>query len=268
MINRLSSVALGLVMVSLLVFVVTGCQRGYKKLPAGKPKVQSDIIIADYAGQAIEAAGGFVVWQKAERLKVDYLATFYRPQSGFYLTENHYEICPWSGSIRVNIVEPQGKFVWQLSKGRFSVLEGAEMAETLPIPVSRRDLAELVLDIITVPVRLLDESVQFARGAAPVKKKGQWYYPIKRTAAAGSEKKDVEPYWSGVVFYQNADSFLVDMLWFADVNSKKFLAVRGYNYQEIEKSGVRIPGKIEIFRTDAAGIVQQRLVKIDLIGVR
>ena len=53
------------------------------------------------------------------------------------------------------------------------------------------------------------------------------------------------------------------MLWFMDIDEGKSLAVRGYDYREVEKGGVRFPAKIEIFRTDAAGVLQERLVKID-----
>ncbi len=39
--------------------------------------------------------------------------------------------------------------------------------------------------------------------------------------------------------------------------------VRGYDYSEIEKGGVGVPTRIEIFRTDARGDSQERLVKIE-----
>jgi len=49
-----------------------------------------------------------------------------------------------------------------------------------------------------------------------------------------------------------------------------FLAVRGYDYTEVvrmdsqgEKEGVRVPGRIEIFKADSQGNLRQRLVKID-----
>jgi hypothetical protein len=75
---------------------------------------------------------------------------------------------------------------------------------------------------------------------------------------------------SKAVFYQDRDSSLVDMLLFADMTGEKFLAVRGYDYTEVvrmdsqgEKEGVRVPVRIEIFRTDTRGNLQERLVKID-----
>jgi len=53
------------------------------------------------------------------------------------------------------------------------------------------------------------------------------------------------------------------MIWFADVSREKFLIVRGYDYRGVEKTQILVPIKIEIFRTDARGVLQERLVKID-----
>jgi len=66
-----------------------------------------------------------------------------------------------------------------------------------------------------------------------------------------------------VVFYQNNDSSLVDMIRFVSVDREKSLAVRGYDYRKVEKKQVLVPTKIEIFRIDAKGVLQERLVKID-----
>jgi hypothetical protein len=41
------------------------------------------------------------------------------------------------------------------------------------------------------------------------------------------------------------------------------LAVRAYDYRKVEKKQVLVPTKIEIFRIDAKGVLQERLVKID-----
>ena len=54
------------------------------------------------------------------------------------------------------------------------------------------------------------------------------------------------------------------MVWFAAAGEEKFLMIRGYDYEKAQKQGVLVPAKIEIFETDAAARLQQRLVKIDL----
>ena len=128
----------------------------------------------------------------------------------------------------------------------------------------------MILDITTAPVRFLDKPVVFTRDSRPVKMEGLWYYLIERV------NPDKTGIFSYAVFYQNRNTFLVDMIWFAGVDSSVIvseaqpsvaipisLAVRGYDYREVEKGGVRVPAKIEIFRTDAAGVLQERLVKID-----
>jgi hypothetical protein len=54
------------------------------------------------------------------------------------------------------------------------------------------------------------------------------------------------------------------MIWFADLDKQKFLAVRGYDYEEVEKGGILAPTKIEIFTTDARAVLGRRLATIDL----
>ena len=207
-----------------------------------------------YAIQAIEAAGGGV-WTKMEKLQLDCVVTFYQPDGSFYLTEQRYEVYPWSNSIRISAREPQGRFVWQLSEGQFDVLQGDHQ-----ISVPERCFSEAILNIITAPARLLDGSVEFTKQTAAVKVRGQWYYPIGRR-----NKPDVESSrrLSEAIFYQDRDISLVDMIRFACIGTEKFLAVRGYDYTEIEKGGVLVPARIEIFSTDARGDSQKRLVKID-----
>ena len=53
------------------------------------------------------------------------------------------------------------------------------------------------------------------------------------------------------------------MLWFAVPDEENFFVVRGYDYSEVEKKSVLVPTKIEIFKSNARGILQERLVKID-----
>ena len=267
----------GLTLLSIFIFVaafvVAGCQQEYKeedKLPY-EPLLDPNFIVPDYASRAIDATGGFDAWTKAKKLRLDCVVTFYKSDGSFYLTEQDYEIYPWSNSIRISATEPQGKFVWELSRGG---LEGGGSWHTgvgFPVELcSKQYFAELILDITTAPVRFLDKSVVFTKDSRPVKMEGLWYYSIER----------VNPHKTGIfsyaVFYQNRDSSLVDMIWFAGVDSPVIaseaqpsveipisLAVRGYDYRELEKGGVRVPAKIEIFRTDAAGVLRERLVKID-----
>jgi len=256
-------------------FIITGCeQRRKEEVLAIEPNVATLAVAADYATGAIGATGGLDAWTKTKKLSLDCVVTFYSAEGfdgSFYLTEHHFEVYPWSNSIRITAYEPLSKFVWQLSSGQFSVPEGDERFDVARAAVSYRDYAEAALTAITAPVRFLDKSVGFTKVPTPVRMEGLWYYPIERTyqveqAASSSELKSIPPmdlYWSKVVFFQNKDSSLVDMIWFAKVDLMQFLAVRGYDYKQVEKDGVLVPTKIEIFRSDARAALKERLVKID-----
>ena len=65
------------------------------------------------------------------------------------------------------------------------------------------------------------------------------------------------------VFYQNRDNSLIDLIHIACSETGKSLAIRGYDYDEIEKGGLLVPTRIEVFATDTQGGAQSRLVKID-----
>ncbi|MFQ6036069.1 MAG: hypothetical protein ACE5NM_09535, partial [Sedimentisphaerales bacterium] len=229
------------------------------------------------------ATGGMDVWMKTEKLALDGVVAIYEPDDSFYLTEHYFEVYPWSNSIRISAQEPLSNFLWQFSAGQFATLQGDNEKDVAPRVISYRDYAQATLCIITAPVRLVDESVGFIKEAGPVKMEGQWYYPIVQTRFSippdrvGGQNPEsgiqnqVQPYWSKVVFFQNTDSSLVDMVWFAKVEEgprfagtqKKFLAVRGYDYKEVVENGVLVPTRIEIFRTDDRAVIGQRMVKID-----
>ena len=47
-----------------------------------------------------------------------------------------------------------------------------------------------------------------------------------------------------------------------------FARSNGYDYKEIEKPGLLVPTRIEIFETDARDRTQKRLVKIDCHAIK
>lgn len=252
-------------LVLVIAFVVTGCEQADKHAALVYKRFSDPnfVVPGSAASQAIEATGGPEAWAAVEKLEFQGVVTFYQPDDSgipntikdvwkpsFYLTEQHYEINPWSNLIRISTTEPQGKFVWQLSRGKFSVLRGARQVNTLPVRVCERWFAEAILSLITAPVRLLDTEAGFTRSPTPVRIEGLWYHPIRQVG-------------SDTVFYQSRDGFLIDMIQLADVSQQRYLAIRGYDYKEVQKGGILAPVKIEIFQADANGFLQQRLVKID-----
>lgn len=273
--NRFSK-KIWLVLVAALVF--TGCQWKYRKeveVLASGPGIETISVPPDYVVRAIEAAGGWNAWAETKELQLDCVVTFYQPDGSFYLTEQHHVVYPWSNSIQVSAREPQGSFVWQLSKGQFDILQETGQINNLPVAISGSRFAEMILSIITIPARFLDVSAGFTRQTTETRIRGQWYYPIIRRNRPVLEP--AQPL-SEAVFYQNIDSSLVDMLLFSDISSSTgevqpgaaipAFAVRGYDYTEVEKEGVRVPSRIEVFKTDARGNLQNRLVKIDYYSLR
>lgn len=250
---------------SILLFtsLFAGCQRKQAKdadVLAWAPDVQTLQVPSDYAVRALEATGGLDAWAKTKKLQLDCVVTFYQPDGSFYLSRQHYEVYPWTNSIRISAVEPEGQFVWLWSKGQFSALKGGERFDGLPAAVPSRCLAELILNVVTAPVRFADAPVEFAKGTAAIKMQGQLYEPIARR-----RKPDYEPPQplSAAFFYQNVGTLLVDTLWFPRTSGEDSLRVRGYDYTAVEKGGVVVPSKIEIFGTDARGDSQKRLIEID-----
>jgi len=259
-----------LMLVLVAAFIFTGCQRQQEEdvvevLVSG-PDLEAISVPPDYVVRAIEAAGGWNAWTGMKELQLDCVVTFYQPDGSFYLTEQSHVVYPWSNSIQISAREPQGAFAWQLSKGKFDVLQDSGQSQALPVVIGSSHYAEMILSIITISAHFLDESVGFSKEATALKIQGQWYYPITRRSrpvvGAELEPETARPL-SKAVFYQDRDSSLVDMILFDYMSGDDFLAVRGYDYTEVEKEGVRVPVRIEIFRTDARGDSQKRLVKID-----
>ena len=206
---------------------------------------------SEYATAAIDAAGGLDAWTRTRQLEFDCVVTFFRLDGTFYLTEQSFKVYPWSNSLEISANEPQGAFAWRLSKGQFEVLQGGDCVKDLPMPVASRCFAEAILEIITAPARLRDDSAEFAREDAAVKIHGQWYHPINRRAPTKA------------VFYQDRDNSVVDMIQLACKAGNKTLTVRGYDYKKVEKGGPAVPTKIEIFNGSGGADAQERLVKID-----
>jgi hypothetical protein len=278
-----------------VVFVIAGCQkipilRSFSKmgtqqdhkeemaaLPGG-PEAQAISVPSDEAQQALKATGGLDTWKKTAKLQFDCVVTFYQPDDSFYITEQRYEVRPWLNSIQISDDEPQGPFVWQLSNGQFNVLQGAAQMDALSNTVPSRCFSEAILDIITAPVRFLDGSVKFSKRSAPVRIQGKWYYPIDRQvapAAPGAEKESrpLVQSISEAVFYQERQTSLVDIIRLACVNTgtagrQTIIYVHGYDYKQVEQSGLFVPNRIEIYESDVRDRSQKRLVKIDCYAIK
>jgi hypothetical protein len=241
------------------VVVMAGC-RQISRIPvsnlASGPNYMSLSTPSGSVAQAIEAAGGLEAWTAVKEIDLDCLMSFYQPDGSYYLTQQRYEIYPWTDSIRIFGDEPQDKYVWQYSDGRFTVLQGRGHFQNQPTLLGGGHLARLVLVITTIPARLLDSSFDFERVTTPVNIRGQWYYPLYRKSKGVQNRYDS-------IFYQNRATTLIDSVWYPRMGTVPMM-VRGYDYQKLETEGIYIPSRIEIFVTDEQGNLKQRLAAIEL----
>lgn len=252
-------------LVFMAAFLVTGCERRQQKINlAASPDLETLIVPGDYVTRAFEASGGMKTWTQTTELKLSCVVSFDQPDGSFYLTEHQYEIYPWTNSIRITTREPKGEFSWQLSQGRLSVLEGGQPDDALPIAMSGRSFADVILNAVTAPVRFTDTSARYVKRGRPVKIDGELYNRFERFNVPDQkqQKAGIEPCWSKVIFYQNETSSLVDILWFVEVDENKLYVVRCYDYNEVEKGAVSVPSRMEIFEADAQRVSSNRLAKI------
>ncbi|MBN2269950.1 MAG: hypothetical protein JXN61_05005, partial [Sedimentisphaerales bacterium] len=109
------------------VIIVGGCavesKPGTDKLAVG-PASERLKILPEEAGAAIQSAGGLVAWAGAKEIRMGCVATFYQADGSYYLTEQLYEVFPWSDSVRISGLEPGGEYAWEFQGGRLGVLRG------------------------------------------------------------------------------------------------------------------------------------------------
>src|SRR4030042_1417142 len=183
-------------------FVVAGCSRqNVQKADtlATGPDIGKLSVKSEQANLAIKAAGGLDAWVKTKTIEFDCVTTFYQPDGTYYLTEQRYEVYPWSSSLLASGHEPQGGYLWELSKGHFGALQGKSQYDGMQVGVDNGCIAEGILSIITAPVRLHDESVEFSPVGEPVRLEGQFSQPMKRGAGPGVTSA---PPLRDTVFYQ------------------------------------------------------------------
>lgn len=245
-------------------FAVAGCSG--PSLPQGDPlAVGPDVDSLDkrsaFSDVAIEAAGGLDAWVRTRRIDLDCVVTFYQEDGDSYLTEQLYEIFPWSNAIRISGVEPSGGYSWLLQEGRFSISQGTDRYAGLSVGVDNGCIAEGILSVMTAPARLLDKAMEFNWSSELVTVKRQLYKPIARTPIAGvpggADLRETS-------FYQKETTGRVDMVVLKCRVGGGVLVVRGHGYQLLGLDGVMVPSRIEVFKADASGRVRHRIILIDL----
>jgi len=267
------------VLIGFVALIMTGCGRQVAEAPQGDanllatgPDDKALVTPPDYVAAALEASGGLSVWRQQTKLHASGVVKLYRPDGSFYLTEHDIEIYPWSNAIRIDANEPQARFVWQLAEGRYQVLEGKAPQDVSPLAGSYRAYADAVLQIVSAPVRLLDEAVELYREPTPMRIEGQWYQRITakfspvNASAMQAQSASAETGWTDGIYFLNRGAGLVDMIWLGNAARQEYLLVRGFDYSAETEGKLRVPSKIEIFCADAEGNARERFAQVDVSG--
>lgn len=267
------------VLIGFVALILAGCGRQVAETPQGDanllatgPDDEALVTPPDYVSAVLEDSGGLALWKQQTRLRTSGVVKLYRSDGSFYLTEHNVEVYPWSNAIRIEANEPQARFVWQLAKGRYQVLEGQVPLDVSPLAGSYGAYADAVLQIVTAPVRLLDEEVELYREPTPVRLGGLWYqritakYTSVKVVSEEMANVPVETDWTDAIYFLNRGAGLIDMIWLGNAAKQEYLIVRGYDYAAEADQGLRVPSKIELFRADAEGYAQERLALLDVSG--
>lgn len=273
------------VLIGVAVLTLTGCGRQVAQSSSGSDgadtlavspdrEALARAVPEDYVVSILDASGGISAWVENKRLHAVGVVKLYTPENGFYLTEHDFEVYPWSDAIRISASEPRGKFTWKMVAGQYEMVQGSTGADVSPLSGSYAGYADAFLQIVTAPVRLLDSGNQLRHEPVPFRMDGQWYEKIEvkfgpsalevQGAEGGSKMSD--PYWTDGIYYLRRGGALVDMIWLGNASRQEYLTVRGYNYSDVETTGIRVPSKVEIFRAGPDGTIQDRLAQIDIKG--
>jgi len=269
MIARVMTSAVGIVLTALM---LTGCGRQASQEsgpdlsllvtgPERQPLPTRSLVSA-----ALDATGGLAAWEACKKIEFHAAVTACERDGCFYLTEHDFVLCPWSEAVQVTAHEPQADFTWQVVGGRYYASQADPNADVSPLRGLSRDYADAVLQIVTAPVRMLDDNVLLGRRPATTQIDGRWYLPLdaKFQAQAGSAEATATPYWTQGIYFQGVDRSLVDMIWLGNAVTHKFLIARGYDYARSADADVLIPTKIEIFLSDPEANIGPRLALIDV----
>jgi hypothetical protein len=264
MMFRLSNVVCWLVLLTFL--AGPGCRqllkRKQKPTPTpANPLADPNFVAPDYASRAIDAAGGRRAWANTKKIQFDCVVTLYRPDGSSHITAQNHEIYPWRSFIRMSAREPGRPLGWEFS-GPDAVRSSraATYITAWPFmpPLSDQQFAAAIFNIVTAPVRLLDQPAGIADSPRPVRIEGRWYNQIQingfdKTESAGT-----------TVFYQDPVSSMIEMLRLPHVCNGRFLVIRGYDYRrQFGEDVVSVPTKIEILQTDTEGSRRRRLATLD-----
>lgn len=257
----MNSICIKFVCTLMMFIVLAGCEKTVEKEDSDlaiDPMAKVIVMPPEFASLAIDKTGGLEAWGKVRQLQLQCIVTFYDVNAGYYLTEQKVDVFPWSDSIVIAGTELRKAYKWQLSRGKFDILQGTGQLSNFKNQIPSSYFAEAILDIVTAPVRFMDKSFVYARNSTEVNIQGRLCYPIKIDKSSGNVSNN------NTVFYQNKADSRIDMALLTNTSDDTSFLVCGYDYNEINDKGILVPNRIEIYLADENGIVQRQLFRIDV----
>jgi len=271
MVTRVMQRAVWVVPIAL---ILTGCGRQVsqesprdRSLSATGLQRRTEPTARAVVAAAFEAAGGLAAWEQCRKIEFRATVTACEGDGCFYLTEHDFVLSPWANAIQVAAREPRASFTWQVAHGRPRGPQVDWSLDVSPLRDLSCDYADAVLQIVTAPVRMLEDPVSLKPAPTATRMAGQWYLPIDaryQARKAGPREKPAPPHWTLGIYFQSQDRSVVDALWLGNPDTRKYILVRGYDYAPDAGNSVLIPTKIEMFQSDPQAKTGPRLALIDL----
>ena len=223
-----------------------GCQKKQQDAQPITPKVVA--VPAQLAG-AVDKVGGLKAWADTEIIACECTYTVYKADGTKYITTQRHAVYPWSDTIKVYANEPSGKYAWSLFREDFKVIEGPNVPdEQLPSEIGNRQIVEAIWSMLAVPARIASLTNDNAAPGQEMLIDGLWYSPV---VLAGDR-----------VYYLEKSSGIINLCLIPGANGKYYLA-KGYAFRPVTDTLIWLPGKIEIFESNAIATPLKRVVEID-----
>jgi len=254
------------VLIGLATLTLTGCGRQVARtsngdadlLATGPDQLAIAAARPEYTLAALESTGGVDKWLQCRRIDLQGVVSAYRSDGSYYVSEHAFVVYPWSKAIQISAHEPGSDYLWRLVGQRFRQAEGKTSVDISPLAGAYHDYASALLEIITAPVRMMDEGVQLTRRPLPVQMIGQAY------TAIDAQFEGRNSYWTNATYFANRQNSRVDVIWLANPSRQDYLIVRAYDYAPTA-CGVLVPSVAEIFRSDAEAHLGTRFATIRIV---
>jgi hypothetical protein len=204
---------------------------------------------------------------RSRSIVADCVVTFYAADGSTYLSEQRHTIWPELAVLEVYADEPQGSFKWKLWGADFQKVAGVAKVDELPMGISNRNLAKLVLTSVTVGS---DMGPELSASSELAKIDGRRYSVTKigRGTTYSKTLKDIEVPWAKLTLYGDSTSGVIDRVVIEDVQSGLTLMAHSYNFWWLKEIGRSIPTKIDVFKIDEVRTGRQRILHVDYHTVK